>query len=163
MIDDLGFEEEVEPNNAIQDELMVEEGAEADQDMAVADWGNANNVVDVSNFSVDAVVDLESILQQYKGIQVYKRMKFIANHCPSLKIDALQALMRYLKRETLMSNQYSEVHNLLAEALSPAKPGAIDQEWLNMIKTETTCRIDKLDTDLKNYKANWCCTAVGTG
>ena len=129
----------------------------------VASASNTNNSANSNaSFIVDGtpVIDFDYILHTYTGLGIWNRLGFIALHCPKLEVEAYELLLKYFKNSTSMWTLYQETACRLESAI--AKRGArfgagrikLDEAWLSEKKLETSTRYEKLDNDLKNYKAN---------
>ncbi|KAG5833004.1 hypothetical protein ANANG_G00297260 [Anguilla anguilla] len=68
-----------------------------------------------------------------------ERLQFIADHCPPLRVEALKMALSFVQR-TFNVDVYEEIHRKLTEATREVQ-GVPDA-------------LEKLDTDLKNYKGN---------
>ncbi len=109
------------------------------------------------------------------------RLMFIADHCPSLRVEALKMAITAVQ-ETYNVTLYQQLHRKLQEAISgyvhlivlenshkrsnfssyrlaPAQIQAMelpsyDIAWAESKMKKAALKLEKLDTDLKNYKAN---------
>ena len=115
----------------------------------------------INNYQIDsAPFEVESYVSQFSGYSKYIRLMYIADHCPSLQIDALELAMKYIKSNTYNINAYISIHRKLISALTNASlANKIDQYPLDTNWIEENTKIaqvyfEKLDTDLKNYKTN---------
>ena len=61
--------------------------------------------------------DLEQYASQYTGLAKLNRLKFIADHCPPLKLDALRMALNYVMT-TYNTNLYQQIYRKLQEALA---------------------------------------------
>ena len=99
-------------------------------------------VYDVS----DATLDIDSYAAQYKSYALIRRLLFIADHCASLRHDALFALINYVKENMCNVDVYKECIERLG--------GDIDQEYVDQTKKRAAIKMEKLDADLKHYRTN---------
>ncbi|XP_052781933.1 COP9 signalosome complex subunit 1-like [Mya arenaria] len=124
-----------------------------------------DNVEDVQYMVESTTLDLEQYASQYTGLAKLNRLKFIADHCPPLRLDALRMALQYVMT-TYNTNLYQQIYRKLQEALSSnsslpdAVVGAVsnvtplDAQWIETTSKKAALKLEKLDTDLKNYKSN---------
>ncbi|XP_016839355.1 COP9 signalosome complex subunit 1 [Nasonia vitripennis] len=110
-------------------------------------------------------LDLESYANQYTGRAKLFRLIYIADHCPSLRIEALKMAITYVMT-TFNVSLYLILLKKAAQALStPGLPDVaaqsttqeiftIDQMWVDTRSKKAAMKLEKFDTDLKNYKSN---------
>lgn len=105
-------------------------------------------------------IDLENHMRHYKGLPLIYRLEFVADHCRSLKIDALNMAINYIKENTYNVKDYLRLFKKLQEALiadqnTPTNmlPQA-DNSWVDTKTKQAGLRFERLDTDLKNYRCN---------
>ena len=120
-----------------------------------------SNSNDVLTYSVEnPTIDLETYANSYIGLARINRLLFIADHCQSLRIEALKMTLNYIKENTYNCNMYIQVYRKLHDALSvsginpESAIGPIDDQWIEKRSKKAALKLEKLDTDLKNYKAN---------
>ncbi|KAF3845679.1 hypothetical protein F7725_002757 [Dissostichus mawsoni] len=82
-------------------------------------------------------IDLEQYATSYSGLMRIERLQFIAEHCPQLRVEALKMALTFVQR-TFNVDTYEEIHRKLTEAT----------------RKKALLKLEKLDTDLKNYKGN---------
>ncbi|XP_003746672.1 COP9 signalosome complex subunit 1 [Galendromus occidentalis] len=109
--------------------------------------------------------DLEIYAAQYVGYAKLNRLLFIADRCPPMRIEALRLAMDHVKG-TLNVNKYQVIFKKLCEALQDARSQGfpdsadvqdlpqIDTQWVDSRLKQVAVKTEKLDNDLKNYKAN---------
>lgn len=109
--------------------------------------------------------DLESYANSYTGHAKLYRLIYIANHCPSLRIEALKLAISYVMT-TYNVALYMQLHQKLQQTLNtPGLPDVaaqsssqdyptIDQTWVDSRSKKAALKLEKFDTDLKNYKSN---------
>ncbi|ELK38335.1 COP9 signalosome complex subunit 1, partial [Myotis davidii] len=93
----------------------------------------------------DPPQDLEQYAASYSGLMRIERLQFIADHCPPLRVEALKMALSFVQR-TFNVDVYEEIHRKLSEATSTA--------WVEATRKKALLKLEKLDTDLKNYKGN---------
>jgi len=138
-------------------------------------------------------IDLEAYALGYTGLAAIYRLRFIAHHCPMLKIEALKLAISHVMN-THNTALYSELHKKLVAAMkdqqsqsasgganlpdaavaasasgvggsnpsnndamkeaSPVGNAASVREWIDVRNKKAALKLEKLDTDLKNYKSN---------
>ena len=70
--------------------------------------------------------DLEAHAQGYEGLARLYRLRFIAHHCPVLRIEALKLAISYVMN-THNTALFSELHRKLSIAVSPLiQPSNLD-------------------------------------
>ncbi|KPI97409.1 COP9 signalosome complex subunit 1 [Papilio xuthus] len=110
-------------------------------------------------------LDLETYAASYTGFAKLYRLMFIADHCPQLRLEALKMAISYVMT-TYNVNLYQTLHKKLAEAIASAglpdvavQMGSqdipvLDTMWVEAKTKKAAIKLEKLDTDLKNYKTN---------
>eukprot|EP00095_Tigriopus_kingsejongensis_P009880 maker-scaffold1136_size60149-snap-gene-0.12 protein:Tk09880 transcript:maker-scaffold1136_size60149-snap-gene-0.12-mRNA-1 annotation:"cop9 signalosome complex subunit 1" len=122
-------------------------------------------------------LDLETFAQGYSGLARLARLVFIAQNCPSLRVEAFKLALQYVMN-THNTSLYTEIHKKLVDAhgafsRSGSGPGSssnlpdlaagtsslekippLDQLWIDQKSKKAALKVEKLDTDLKNYKSN---------
>ncbi|XP_011503070.1 PREDICTED: COP9 signalosome complex subunit 1 [Ceratosolen solmsi marchali] len=110
-------------------------------------------------------LDLEVYANSYAGLAKLFRLMYIADHCPTLRIEALKMAITYVMT-TYNVSLYLILHKKLAQALSaPGLPDVaaqstsqdipiVDQIWVDSRSKKAALKLEKFDTDLKNYKSN---------
>lgn len=109
--------------------------------------------------------DLEQYAASYSGLMRIERLQFIADHCPPLRAEALKMALSFVQR-TFNVDMYEEIHRKLSEATrelqnapdtipeSGVEPPPLDTAWVEATRKKALLKLEKLDTDLKNYKGN---------
>ncbi|CAG5899030.1 unnamed protein product [Menidia menidia] len=109
--------------------------------------------------------DLEQYATSYSGLMRIERLQFIAEHCPQLRVEALKMALTFVQR-TFNVDAYEEIHRKLTEATREiqgvpdtvpeggAVPPPLDSSWAESTRKKALLKLEKLDTDLKNYKGN---------
>lgn len=101
----------------------------------------------------------------YTGLAKLYRLIYIADHCPSLRIEALKMAITHVMT-TYNVSLYQGLHKKLLHALgTPGLPDiatqstsqdipTINQMWIESRSKKAALTLEKLDTDLKNYRSN---------
>lgn len=110
-------------------------------------------------------LDLETYAASYTGFAKLYRLMFVADHCPSLRIEALKMAITYVMT-TYNVSLYQTLHKKLSEAIASAglpdvaaqmnsqDLPVLDTIWVESKTKKAAIKLEKLDTDLKNYKTN---------
>jgi len=109
-------------------------------------------------------LDLDSYISSFGGLAKLYRLIYVADHCPSLKYEALKLALTYVQT-TYNTNMYQQIHRKFQDTtqnsvLPSGLAGmvhnfpSIDQQWVESTAKKAALKLEKLDTDLKNYKAN---------
>ncbi|XP_035718504.1 COP9 signalosome complex subunit 1-like [Vespa mandarinia] len=110
-------------------------------------------------------LDLEVYANSYTGLAKLYRLMYIADHCPMLRVEALKMAIAYVMT-TYNVNLYTNLHKKLLQCTgSSGLPDiaaqstsqdmlTIDQMWLESRTKKAALKLEKFDTDLKNYKSN---------
>ncbi|KAK7111351.1 COP9 signalosome complex subunit 1-like isoform X4 [Littorina saxatilis] len=125
-----------------------------------------DNIEEEPQYTVEnPSLDLEQHASQYTGLARLHRLMFIADHCPSLRVEGLRMALNYVMT-TYNTNLYGIIHRKLQEAVSSSSslPDAVagsvhnvpplDVPWMETTAKKAAFKLEKLDTDLKNYKSN---------
>lgn len=105
-------------------------------------------------------LDLESHICHYQGLPRIYRLEFIADHCRSLKIEALNLAIEYIKEKTYNVRDYTRLMKKLTAAKEelegPAAAASVqlDTNWIDTKTKQAALRFEKLDNDLKSYRVN---------
>lgn len=132
---------------------------------------NENN--EEENYIVeDPTLDLENYANAYSGLARLYRLIFIADHCPSLRLEAIKMAIHYVMSQTYNVNMYQQLHKKLADmntsnAPQPTLPDVASQSggnsldlpiydsvWVEQKTKKAALKLEKLDNDLKNSKSN---------
>lgn len=112
-------------------------------------------------------LDLEAYASSYTGLARLYRLVYVAEHCPSLRIESLKMALAYVTG-TYNVGLYQQLHQRLAEALGSggtalpdvALPStsqdipSLDPLWIETRSKKSALKLEKLDNDLKTYKTN---------
>ncbi|KAM7302840.1 COP9 signalosome complex subunit 1 [Ixodes scapularis] len=110
-------------------------------------------------------LDLEAYSNSYGGLARLYRLLYIADHCTSLRVEALRMALTHVQT-TYNITKYQEIHKKLMDAAGasnlPDVTGAgggaalppLDSQWIETKSKKAALKLEKLDTDLKNYKSN---------
>ncbi|KAM5273863.1 COP9 signalosome complex subunit 1 isoform 8-T8 [Ctenodactylus gundi] len=123
------------------------------------------NAPDVNYVVENPTLDLEQYAASYSGLMRIERLQFIADHCPPLRVEALKMALSFVQR-TFNVDMYEEIHRKLSEATRElqnapdaipeggVEPPPLDTAWVEATRKKALLKLEKLDTDLKNYKGN---------
>eukprot|EP00079_Xenopus_tropicalis_P027608 XP_012821921.1 PREDICTED: COP9 signalosome complex subunit 1 isoform X1 [Xenopus tropicalis] len=123
------------------------------------------NVPDVSYVVENPTLDLEQYASSYSGLMRIERLQFIADRCPQLRVEALKMALSFVQR-TFNVDVYEDIHRKLTEASREVQnapdavpegsmePPPLDTTWVEATRKKALLKLEKLDTDLKNYKGN---------
>lgn len=124
-----------------------------------------DNTEEESYIVENPTLDLEVYANSYTGLAKLHRLMYIADHCPTLRIEALKMAIAYVMT-TYNVSLYLSLHRRLTQALNtPGLPDVaaqstsqdlptIDQTWMESRSKKAALKLEKFDTDLKNYKSN---------
>lgn len=132
---------------------------------------NENN--EEENYTVeDPTLDLENYANSYTGLARLYRLIFIADHCPTLRLEAIKTAIHYVMSQTYNVNMYQQLHKKLADmntnnAQQASLPDVASQSggnsldipvydsgWVEQKTKKAALKLEKLDNDLKNSKSN---------
>uniref|UniRef100_A0A672FVI2 COP9 signalosome complex subunit 1 n=1 Tax=Salarias fasciatus TaxID=181472 RepID=A0A672FVI2_SALFA len=126
------------------------------------------NAPDTNYIVENPTLDLEQYATSYSGLMRIERLQFIAEHCPQLRVEALKMALTFVQR-TFNVDTYEEIHRKLTEATryrvevqgvpdtvpeGGVVPPPLDSAWAESTRKKALLKLEKLDTDLKNYKGN---------
>ncbi|XP_046893896.1 COP9 signalosome complex subunit 1 isoform X2 [Hypomesus transpacificus] len=123
------------------------------------------NDPDSSYVVENSTLDLEQYASSYSGLMRIERLHFVAEHCPRLRAEALKMALAALQG-TFNVDAYEEIHRKLSDAPREvqgvpdavpeggAEPPSLDSAWAESTRKRALLKLEKLDTDLKNYKGN---------
>nr|DBA27531.1 TPA: hypothetical protein GDO54_008010 [Pyxicephalus adspersus] len=123
------------------------------------------NVPDINYVVENPTLDLEQYASSYSGLMRIERLQFIADRCPQLRVEALKMALTFVQR-TFNVDVYEEIHRKLSEANRELQnapdalpegsmdPPPLDTAWVEATRKKALLKLEKLDTDLKNYKGN---------
>uniref|UniRef100_A0A8C7MKA7 G protein pathway suppressor 1 n=2 Tax=Oncorhynchus kisutch TaxID=8019 RepID=A0A8C7MKA7_ONCKI len=123
------------------------------------------NAPDTNYVVENPTLDLEQFASSYSGLMRIERLQFIAQHCPQLRAEALKMVLSFVQR-TFNVDVYEEIHRRLSDAKrqaqgvpdavpdGPAEAPLLDTAWAESTRKKALLKLEKLDTDLKNYKGN---------
>ncbi|XP_071370671.1 COP9 signalosome complex subunit 1-like isoform X4 [Centroberyx affinis] len=127
------------------------------------------NALDANYVVENPTLDLEQYGTSYSGLMRIERLQFTADHCPQLRVEALKMALTFVQR-TFNVDSYEEIHRKLTEATryatsvsqgvpdtvpeAGAAPPPLDSAWAESTRKKALLKLEKLDTDLKNYKGN---------
>ncbi|KAG8446402.1 hypothetical protein GDO86_014016 [Hymenochirus boettgeri] len=123
------------------------------------------NAPDINYVVENPTLDLEQYASSYSGLMRIERLQFIADRCPQLRVEALKMALSFVQR-TFNVDVYEEIHRKLSEASrelqnapdavpeGAMEPPPLDTTWVESTRKKALLKLEKLDTDLKNYKGN---------
>ncbi|XP_032355027.1 COP9 signalosome complex subunit 1 isoform X2 [Camelus ferus] len=148
---------------------LLYEGAVEPMQIDVDPQEDPQNAPDVNYVVENPTLDLEQYAASYSGLMRIERLQFIADHCPPLRVEALKMALSFVQR-TFNVDMYEEIHRKLSEAArsslrelqnapdaipeSGVEPPPLDTAWVEATRKKALLKLEKLDTDLKNYKGN---------
>nr|XP_021522044.1 COP9 signalosome complex subunit 1 isoform X5 [Aotus nancymaae] len=148
---------------------LLYEGAVEPMQIDVDPQEDPQNAPDVNYVVENPTLDLEQYAASYSGLMRIERLQFIADHCPTLRAEALKMALSFVQR-TFNVDVYEEIHRKLSEAArsslrelqnapdaipeSGVEPPTLDTAWVEATRKKALLKLEKLDTDLKNYKGN---------
>lgn len=133
---------------------------------------NENN--EEATYSVEnPTIDLDYYANSYVGLARLNRLIYIADHCPSLRLEALKMAINYVTT-TYNTTMYQTLHKKVAQiastsgqlpdvaAIAAAAGNSIqtfdvppyDASWIDSRSKKAAHKLEKLDNDLKNYRMN---------
>lgn len=130
-----------------------------------------DNYDDEGTYSIEnPTIDLDFYANSYAGFAKLNRLIFIADHCPSLRLEALKMAINYVM-ETYNVNLYQHLHRKIAQTCGGPLPDvaasaasslqstsqdlpAFDGTWVEATSKKGAHKLEKLDNDLKNYRMN---------
>lgn len=107
------------------------------------------------NFEINnSSIDLDMYVSGYTGLMRIYRLIFLAEHCPTLRIDALKLALNYIM-ETHNTQMYNSVHKQLTDAANKSSVSIpiYDSNWVETTNKKGAMKLEKLDTDLKSAKS----------
>lgn len=132
------------------------------------DGNVANSAIDNFSYNVDfeinnSSIDLDTYSSGFTGLMRINRLIFLAEHCPTIRIDALKLAINFVL-ETYNTQLYISIHKQLTEAyikidnfndrnqqISPIIP--YDSKWVEQTSKKAALKLEKLDSDLKSAKS----------
>ncbi|XP_074080932.1 COP9 signalosome complex subunit 1 isoform X2 [Macrotis lagotis] len=144
---------------------LLYEGAVEPMQIDVDPQEDQQNAPDINYVVENPTLDLEQYASSYSGLMRIERLQFIADHCPQLRVEALKMALSFVQR-TFNVDVYEEIHRKLSEATRElqnapdavpeggVEPPPLDTAWVEATRKKALLKLEKLDTDLKNYKGN---------
>lgn len=144
-----------------------------DQERMDVDEDNENDGEETHLIVENPSIDLEALASSYKGLAKLFRLIFIADVCPSLRMEALKMALNYVMG-TFNVPLYQHIHKKLADIHANSSGGnqmlpdiaavsanvtssdipPFDPIWVESKNKTAAVKLEKLDSDLKNYKSN---------
>lgn len=100
----------------------------------------------------DVNLDLDNYIGHYQGIARIQRLEFIADHCQSLRIEALNSAINYIKENSYNVKDYVRLIKKVQEVKNEITPP--DSAWIDTKTKQAGLRLERLDNDLKNSRVN---------
>ncbi|CAF3504305.1 unnamed protein product [Rotaria sp. Silwood1] len=107
-----------------------------------------NYQVDISSTNFE----LETITSSYTGLMRIYRLLYVADHCPMLRNDALLTSFKYIQ-ETHFISLYKQILDEIKKQNIPL-PNDFDAAWYERTQRNYVHKLEKLDTDLRNFRTN---------
>ncbi|CAK9300018.1 unnamed protein product [Gordionus sp. m RMFG-2023] len=132
----------------------------------------------------DSHLDLEMYTSYYRGIARLQRLLYVADHCKSLELEALKMIVEYIMGSGADTTLYLQCYERIAKCLLTEFGNAnqsgmreyqenilyqnagippLDREWVENVSKKAALKLEKLDTDLKNYKNNFIKESIRRG
>lgn len=106
----------------------------------------------------DVYLDLDAYICHYQGLPRIQRLEFIADHCKSLRIEALTLAINYIKDNTCNVKDYTRLFKKFQEAKEEQDGHTgglqLDTNWIDTKTKQAGLRFEKMDNDLKNSRSN---------
>lgn len=115
-------------------------------------------------------LDLETYANSYSGLAKLHRLIFIADHCPTLRLEAIKMAINCVMATTYNVTMYQLLHKKLADMTQAGAAQALpdvasqssnnqdippyDSMWVEQKTKKAALKLEKLDNDLKNSKSN---------
>ncbi|KAI8913549.1 signalosome subunit 1 [Gorgonomyces haynaldii] len=93
-------------------------------------------------------IDLDQYMSNYTGSKT-QRLLFMADVCPSLRVDCLRMALNELKQSQNVV-KYKQVGEMLNELV----PTPLDDLWIEQTHRQNVAKTQKLESELKTYKNN---------
>lgn len=114
-----------------------------------------NTDFEINNSSID----LDTYASGFTGLMRISRLVFLAEHCPTIRIDALKLAINYVL-ETYNTQLYISIHKQLTEAYNrlngqqqSSSMLSLDSSWVETTSKKAALKLEKLDSDLKSAKS----------
>ncbi|CAF1356050.1 unnamed protein product [Rotaria magnacalcarata] len=117
--------------------------------------GNATTLSYEENYQVDISstnFELETITSSYTGLMRIYRLLYVADHCPMLRNDTLLTSFKYIQ-ETHFIAFYKQILDEIKKQNIPL-PNDFDAAWYERTQRNYVHKLEKLDTDLRNFRTN---------
>ena len=99
-------------------------------------------------------LDLESYASHYQGLPRVYRLEYIADHCRSLRTSALMEALEYIQAHTSNVRDYTRLFKKLQEQSGNEANYQPDHSWIDTKTKQAALKFDRLDNELKNFRAN---------
>ncbi|CAF2671394.1 unnamed protein product [Rotaria sp. Silwood2] len=117
--------------------------------------GNTTTSSYEGNYQIDISstnFELETITSSYTGLVRIYRLLYVADHCPTLRNDALLTSFKYIQ-ETHFISLYKQILDEIKKQNIPL-PNDFDATWYERTQRSYAHKLEKLDTDLRNFRTN---------
>ncbi|XP_064407126.1 COP9 signalosome complex subunit 1-like [Halichondria panicea] len=107
-------------------------------------------IIDNPNF------DLDQYANSFQGLAKIRRLMFIAKHCPTLRADALRLSLQTVEG-THNTPLFSELRQRVQQATGDPKYSPDAEDAVTFVTTtnrKAAILLERLDSDLKNYRSN---------
>ncbi|CAD6193228.1 unnamed protein product [Caenorhabditis auriculariae] len=103
-----------------------------------------------------SAIEIETLLANYSGIPLKKRLEFVIDHCPPLRREATIALINYLRSSTKDVQAYSKFHSQLETLQKPTTcqipTPTYDKKWVDDQTVNNSTRQEHLLCEYKKQK-----------
>lgn len=123
-------------------------------------FGNTDGLSHNIDFEINnSSIDLDIYSSGFTGLMRINRLVFLAEHCPTIRIEALKLAVNYVI-ETYNTQFYTTIHKQLTEAYSRSNAQQqvsqnipFDHNWVEQTSKKAALKLEKLDSDLKSAKS----------
>ncbi|CAF1220825.1 unnamed protein product [Rotaria sordida] len=144
-------------NNNINLQMDVQNlvGSSGDTNNNISNQQHSTKLSYEGNYQVNISstnFELETITSSYTGLMRIYRLLYIADHCLSLRTEALLISLKYIQ-ETHFISLYKQIVDELKKQNIPL-PNDFDSTWYEKTQRNYTNKLEKLDNDLRNFRTN---------
>ena len=98
-------------------------------------------------------LDLEPYINNYSGRTRFRRLYFVGECCPPLRLEALRAAVNEAKQGNDLIN-YKNALSLLQRSSRGGPDGMVDQAWVEQKAKKSKAETLRMEHELKGYKNN---------
>ncbi|KAI6186265.1 PCI domain-containing protein [Aphelenchoides besseyi] len=104
------------------------------------------------------IIDVDYIVQNFKGMALVIRLMHIAEVCPPLRAEVLRMCLTYLIKETQDTVSYNNVYQKIEHYMKMGMLNAnehfppVNHEWLEKTLHKSNTRLDALNADFRRQK-----------